>query len=244
MDLDDFLQDMPFERGRLAVRVVAARNGRRVLLVRVELGILQLELEGRPDGGESVLERILARRSSFETVRVAAQGTAPWTLLGAEAEGAALRLELVQYQQRAMALSAAGLVDLALADWERAVLGAGLLREAGGDEAEWAAGFGFSVLVERTRAFARRALAEGRTREAAAAIGSGLEALADRAAGIGLATAFDGLADIVALRAWRDSLVPRLPPAQRAELEARLRAAIAAENYELAAILRDELRLL
>jgi protein-arginine kinase activator protein McsA len=38
--------------------------------------------------------------------------------------------------------------------------------------------------------------------------------------------------------------VPRLPPAQRAELEARLRAAIAAENYELAAILRDELRLL
>ncbi|MFM1824401.1 MAG: hypothetical protein RI967_2667 [Planctomycetota bacterium] len=232
MDLDDFLQDMPFERGRLGVRVAVARDGRRVLLVRVELGILQLELEGRPDGGESVLERLLAERASFETAHADRDG------------GAALRLELVQYQQRAMALTAAGLVDLAIADWDRAALGAELLRRSGGDEAEWAAGFGFSVLVERTRTLARRALAEGRGREAAAAIGAGLEALAARAAEIGLGTAFEGLADIVALRAWRDSLVPRLPPAQRAELEARLRAAIAAENYELAAILRDELRLL
>ena len=42
----------------------------------------------------------------------------------------------------------------------------------------------------------------------------------------------------------RDALVPRLPASQRVELEERLRAAIDAENYELAAILRDELRLL
>ena len=42
----------------------------------------------------------------------------------------------------------------------------------------------------------------------------------------------------------RDALVPQLLPAQRSELEARLRAAIVAENYELAAILRDELRML
>jgi protein-arginine kinase activator protein McsA len=39
-------------------------------------------------------------------------------------------------------------------------------------------------------------------------------------------------------------LVPKLPSSQRAELQERLRAAIDSENYELAAILRDELRLL
>jgi protein-arginine kinase activator protein McsA len=38
--------------------------------------------------------------------------------------------------------------------------------------------------------------------------------------------------------------VPRLPTSQRAELEERLRRAVAAENFELAAILRDELRTL
>jgi protein-arginine kinase activator protein McsA len=42
----------------------------------------------------------------------------------------------------------------------------------------------------------------------------------------------------------RAVLVPRLPTSQRAELEERLRRAVAAENFELAAILRDELRTL
>ena len=40
----------------------------------------------------------------------------------------------------------------------------------------------------------------------------------------------------------RDLLTPKLPASQRIELEDRLHAALAAENYELAAILRDELR--
>jgi protein-arginine kinase activator protein McsA len=40
----------------------------------------------------------------------------------------------------------------------------------------------------------------------------------------------------------RDALVPRLPTSQRSELEDRLRRAVDAENFELAAILRDELR--
>ena len=61
---------------------------------------------------------------------------------------------------------------------------------------------------------------------------------------MGIADSFDMLSDVVALRSMRDALVPQLPPAQRSELEARLRAAIVAENYELAAILRDELRML
>jgi protein-arginine kinase activator protein McsA len=42
----------------------------------------------------------------------------------------------------------------------------------------------------------------------------------------------------------REALVPKLPASQRIELQERLQAAIDAENYELAAVLRDELRLL
>ena len=48
----------------------------------------------------------------------------------------------------------------------------------------------------------------------------------------------------IGLRGMRDALVPKLPASQRAELEERLRGAIDAENYELAAILRDELRMM
>jgi hypothetical protein len=54
--------------------------------------------------------------------------------------------------------------------------------------------------------------------------------------------AFERSSEVTLLRGMRDALVPRLPTSKRAELEERLRRAVAAENFELAAILRDELR--
>jgi CHAD domain-containing protein len=82
----------------------------------------------------------------------------------------------------------------------------------------------------------------GRQREASSAVEQGLRLLRVEAERIGIGDQFDSLGDVRALRTLRESLVPQLPPAERSELEARLEAAVRAENYELAAILRDELR--
>ncbi|MFO0957127.1 MAG: UvrB/UvrC motif-containing protein [Isosphaeraceae bacterium] len=51
-DIDDALKGWPHdpEPGEILAREVCACDGRHVLQVRVELGILQLEIEGRPDG--------------------------------------------------------------------------------------------------------------------------------------------------------------------------------------------------
>jgi protein-arginine kinase activator protein McsA len=46
------------------------------------------------------------------------------------------------------------------------------------------------------------------------------------------------------LLGMKEALIPRLPRSERADLKERLAAAIENENYELAAILRDEIRLL
>ena len=56
---------------------------------------------------------------------------------------------------------------------------------------------------------------------------------------MGEPAAYDQSNEVALLRGMRDALVPKLPASQRVELEERLRAAIDAENYELAAILRD-----
>jgi len=60
----------------------------------------------------------------------------------------------------------------------------------------------------------------------------------------GPADGFEKSNEATLLSGMRAVLVPRLPTSQRAELEERLRRAVAAENFELAAILRDELRTL
>jgi hypothetical protein len=74
------------------------------------------------------------------------------------------------------------------------------------------------------------------------ALEAGLAAVRDAYTMIGQRNRFEASPEVAILRSMRDMLVPRLPSSQRAELEERLRAAIASENYELAAILRNELR--
>jgi len=51
-DLTHWLKEWPWRPGRLDVRRIQASDGRLVLQVRVELGMLQLEADGRPDGGD------------------------------------------------------------------------------------------------------------------------------------------------------------------------------------------------
>ena len=48
--LDSFLADWPFMASEILVRKAQGSDGREVLQMRVDLGILQLEISGRPDG--------------------------------------------------------------------------------------------------------------------------------------------------------------------------------------------------
>lgn len=233
--LDAILDGFPYEAGRLNARLVRTGGGREVILIRVELGILQMECAGRPDGRAGILERLESARGGPHD---AAEGMP-------SSEAAALRLELVQFHQRAVAFLALGDPARALADAERLLRGTSLLADRGPEpEADWAEGARFSAIVLRTRSAAAVLATAGRAREAGAVVEAGIEMLRAAAARSGIDAGFEALGDVAALRALRESLVPQLPPSLRSELEARLRAAILNENFELAAILRDELRLL
>jgi hypothetical protein len=61
-------------------------------------------------------------------------------------------------------------------------------------------------------------------------------------AATGSLAAYEHSDEVALLRGMRRALVPRLPMGERAELLVRLEAAVAAENFRLAAILRDEIR--
>lgn len=48
--IDEILRDWPYVPGSVLARRVKGSDGREVLQMRVEMGLLQMELEGRPDG--------------------------------------------------------------------------------------------------------------------------------------------------------------------------------------------------
>lgn len=50
LDIGPLLENWDFEPGEITARTVRAADGREVLQLRIELGLLQMEIEGRPDG--------------------------------------------------------------------------------------------------------------------------------------------------------------------------------------------------
>src|SRR5882672_5596878 len=50
LDIDELLANWPFQPGDVMARLVKASGGREVLQMRVDMGLLQMETEGRPDG--------------------------------------------------------------------------------------------------------------------------------------------------------------------------------------------------
>jgi len=49
-NIDGILRDWPYDPGELAARIVQGENGRPILQMRVDLGVLQMEPARRPDG--------------------------------------------------------------------------------------------------------------------------------------------------------------------------------------------------
>jgi hypothetical protein len=100
------------------------------------------------------------------------------------------------------------------------------------------------ILMMRARALASHALQNEEAKAALLALDAGLEALRGCFDAQGRAEEFESSSEAQLLTSMRGALTPQLPVSQKAELRQRLQEAIAQENYELAAILRDELKLL
>ncbi|HSG64741.1 MAG TPA: UvrB/UvrC motif-containing protein, partial [Gammaproteobacteria bacterium] len=100
------------------------------------------------------------------------------------------------------------------------------------------------IMMMRARALASQAMQAEENKAAIFAIDEGLESLKTYYDSISRPELFEESGEVQMLRDMRDALVPKLPVSQKAELRQRLDAAIASENFELAAILRDEIRML
>jgi hypothetical protein len=245
-DLTDMLRDWPHQGGRINVRQITGRDGRPKLQVRIDLGIIQMEMEGRPDGRRPEgFESLLDYQKDRLTRYTEQSGGSDGFVLSAE-ECRGLREEAVQYYHRYVGLFALGDFSGVMRDTARNLEVFDLCRDFAADAADRAVLEQFRpyVIMMRARGEAEQALAAGQTQDALSAIDGGLSEIKNVFEQAGQADAYDEANEVQLLRGMREALVPKLPVSQRMELQERLRAAIDAENYELAAVLRDELRLL
>ncbi len=246
LDLSDLLRDWPHEPGQINVRLIRAADGEEKIQMRVDLGILQMEVTGRPDGlrpngFDSLLEYYEAQLDEH----VSATGEPEGFSLGHD-DSRALREEAALYYHRYVSMLVLGEFQGVVRDTQRNLRAIDFIRDFAehDEDRELLDQFRPYVTMMRARAIASQAVADSEANAALLALDEGITGVRAIFEEWGRAGDADDSHEIQLLHGMRDELVKKLPSSPKAELRERLQRAIETENYELAAILRDELKLL
>lgn len=256
-DLDGLLQEWPYQPGEVSARSCRGLDGRPLLQLRVEMGVLQMEVAGRPDG---------IRPESYDTyydlmVATAFEEGEDFVLDAPRC--VEIDREFVQFYHRRVAW-------LALREFRRAVydsdhtLALMDFSTAHAPTEDWVElheQYRPFVLFHRTQAEALAELEESNPEAALAAIDRGVESILQSLRRLWSEETdeeFPSLSDeaghtdldgdgqpleqddfLVKLRELRESIVAEYD--LQSSLTVRLAEAIAREEYELAAQLRDQI---
>jgi hypothetical protein len=244
-DLDDILQSWPFDpsTGEVIAREVTARNRRRVVQVRVELGVLQMEVEGRPDGHRphgfaTYLDYLRSR------VKPPGRKANPGWKMEAEHCAEADR-EFIQFYHRRVAWLALQKFDRALVDADHTLAMMDFVSRHGMNEEyiqthERLRGL---VLFHRTQAAAALALEGHKPDEAVDAIRDGIGRLTGTDARWAIESEEEGGPEVPLVEQLRHiEREIRKHFAVPKTLREQLDEAVQREDYERAARLRDEIK--
>ncbi len=243
-DITPILNQWPYEPGKINVRLIDGDDGEPRIQLRLDLGVLQMRTSGRPDGQrphgfESLLEYHESRLDEHTDEKGSASGFAL-----SEEDCRELREEAVQYYHRYVCLMVLEDYDGVVRDTTRNLRLLDFCSRHAANEGDRhiLEQFRPYITMMRARALASQALSDNEPKAAIHAIDEGLAALHQYFQEQGEAETFEQAAEVQILKGMRDALTPKLPVSQQAELRQRLESALKQENYELAAILRDELK--
>ena len=244
LDLTSFLDQWPYEQGKINVRLVEGDDGEPRIQLRIDLGIMQLRTAGRPDGVRpNGFESLLEFHEQRLDEHVEQNGSASGFVL-MEDECRELREEAVQYYHRYVCEMVLDEFEGVVRDTSRNLRVLDICNKHAETEQDRNVleQFRAYIVMMRARALASQALKDEEPKAAIHAIDDGLETLRTYYSDSGELETFDESSEVQILKGMRDALTPKLPVSQQSELRTRLAAALEQENYELAAILRDEIK--
>ncbi len=234
-DIDAILSSWPFQPGVISARLVRASDGREVLQMRIELGLLQMETTGRPDG-----ERPEGHATYLDHLRHHARSMHGEFSLSEE-QASEVDREFLQYYHRRICWLALREFARAVEDADHTLALMDYVAEHSPDT-EWSLSheqYRPFVLFHRTQAVALAQLDGSGAEAAIEDVNQGLERIRALFQAVDAEEHFEQdefVKQLVELRDW----IREQYHVGRTLVE-QLADAVAQEQYELAARLRDEI---
>jgi hypothetical protein len=243
-DLRRIVEGWPYEPGKITVRTIVGKDGDEKIQMRLDLGLLQMEKDGRPDGKrpkghDSLLEHHLAQLREYEEKNETDLG---FHLNSNECQ--ALRDEALMYYHRYLSL-------FVLEDFERVERDTARNRQVLDLCNKYATEEWDRLVLEQYRPYivmmharskAQRSMAAGMLKTALAQVDSGLSNIQEFFEQHGRPDAFDQSSEVQILKALREDITHRMPIGAIERLNRKLKRALSRERYEEAARIRDQIR--
>ena len=242
-DISQLLENWDYQPGQIVVRKFTGRDGQEKIQLRVDLGLLQMNAEGRPDG-----KRPMGHPSLFEyqesrlKKHMDQHGSDDGFKLRGE-DCAKLQLEALQFHHRYICLLELQDYAAVVRDTNRNIAVFNFVaRYAETEELAWALQqFRPQLLLIQVRAKGNEKLAAKRHREAVQEIEHAISDVRAFYAEHGRGD-LEHCPEIQYLENWMNEINTARPLSKREKLEHALSEAVRAENYEKAAEVRDKLR--
>jgi len=241
LDLDNLLGDWPHEPGQIKVRKIVGNDQKEKLQLRIDLGLIQMEIEGRPDGRrphncESLLawHQKRAKKSEAKGLDYALSPN----------ECGELQQEGIQYYHRYISLFQINDFQNVVRDTQRNLDLFSFVAQCTDDEdIRWSfEQFRPYVTMMNTRAKAAIRLEKKDFVGALKEIARGRSAIAEFLDDVDPADLPNRSPEVGFLDEWADEIRKNKPVSRIEIMQREMEKAIALEAYERAAELRDKIR--
>jgi hypothetical protein len=242
LDLNDLLRDWPHEPGKLKVRKILGTDGKEKLQLRIDLGLIQMETAGRPDGQrphncESLLEWHQGR------ARRAEKRGETYTLSAEEIGD--IQYESIQYYHRYISLFQLGDYAGVMRDTQRNLdLFEFVAAHASEELSEGLEQHTPYVLMMNTRARASIEIEREDFAAAVRGIERGMAKIRAFYEKHGAPEGAETSPELSFLNEWLDEVRGRQPVTKLEKMRREMEKAIESEAYERAAELRDAMKAL
>jgi len=242
-DITPVLKGWDYEPGTINVRKVSGLDGHTKLQMRLDLGILQMEMTGRPDGvrphgHESLLEYFESLLDDHKKEHGTELG---FHLTSDQCQS--LSEEAVMYYHRYLSLFVLEEYPAVIRDTERNLRVIDLCGKYADDEQDRLVLEQYRpyILMMRTRARAQVHLKTKRYDKGLETVHEGLIEIREFFARFGQEEAFNRANEVKVLKRFAKEIRKKIPVDPLTKLQNQLDRAVKAERYEEAARLRDEM---